>query len=74
MRDAIKVFIVQKIFLFGFVAKGKETAGSDINILIKFQIPTTYDMYMRLKLFLEDLLKRSVDLVTEDSLRPEIKQ
>jgi len=31
-------------------------------------------MYMDLKFFLEDLLGRNIDLVTEDALRPEIKQ
>lgn len=69
----IKEFKVQKMFLFGSVARGEETASSDIDILIKFTIPPTYDMYMDLKFFLEDLLDRKVDLVTEDALRPEIK-
>ncbi len=73
-EDTIKGFKVQNMFLFGSVARGEETATSDIDILIKFQIPPTYDMYMDLKFFLEDLLGRSVDLVTEDALRPEIKQ
>ncbi|MEM3149982.1 MAG: hypothetical protein QXT49_03245 [Candidatus Nezhaarchaeales archaeon] len=33
----------------------------------------TFDNYMELKFFLEDLLKRKVDLVTYDSLKPRIK-
>ena len=73
-EDTIKGFKVQKMFLFGSVARGEETSLSDVDILIKFQIPPTYDMYMDLKFFLEDLLERNVDLVTEDALRPEIKQ
>ena len=62
------------MFIFGSVARGQETNSSDIDILTKFDVPATYDMYMDLKFFLEDLLDRNVDLVTEDALRPEIKQ
>ena len=73
-QDKIKEFKVQKMFLFGSVARDEATISSDIDILIKFTIAPTYDMYMDLKFFLEDLLGRNVDLVTEDALRPEIKQ
>jgi len=73
-EDTIRGFKVQKMFLFGSVARGEETNASDIDILIKFQIPPTYDMYMDLKFFLEDLLGRKVDLVTENALKPELKQ
>ena len=72
-QDKIKEFKVQKMFLFGSVARDQETALSDVDILIKFTIPPTYDMYMDLKFFLEDLFDRKVDLVTEDALRPEMK-
>ena len=72
-QDKIKEFKVQKMFLFGSVARDQETTSSDVDILIKFTIPPTYDMYMDLKFFLEDLFDRKVDLVTEDALRPEMK-
>jgi predicted nucleotidyltransferase len=72
-QDTIKEFKVQKMFLFGSVARGQEKPSSDVDILIKFAIPPTYDMYMDLKFFLEDLLGRDVDLVTEESLRHELK-
>ena len=72
-QDKIKEFKVQKMFLFGSVARGEETASSDIDILITFTIPPTYDMYIDLKFFLEDLFDRKVDLVTEDALRSEVK-
>ncbi len=72
-QDKIKEFKVQKMFLFGSVARGQETPSSDVDILIKFATPPTYDMYMDLKFFLEDLLGRDVDLVTEEALRQELK-
>ena len=73
-QKKLKDLKVQKMFLFGSVARGEETTSSDIDILIKFESTPTYDMYMDLKFFLEDLLDQKVDLVTEEALRPEIKK
>jgi predicted nucleotidyltransferase len=72
-QKEIKNFNIQKISIFGSVARDEETPKSDIDILIKFSGPATFDLYMDLKFFLEDLLERKVDLVTEDALRPEIR-
>lgn len=70
----IQKYKIKKISIFGSVARGQELPESDIDILIKFEGPASYDMYMDLKFFLEDLLGRKVDLITEDSLRNEIKK
>lgn len=70
----IKRFHIEKISIFGSVARDQETPHSDIDILIKFDGPASYDLFMDLKFFLEDLLNRKVDLVTEDAIRSEIKK
>ena len=62
-QGKFKEFKVQRMFLFGSVARGQETPSSDIDILIKFEIPPTYDMYMDLKFFLEDLLVFQLDVL-----------
>lgn len=72
-QKKLKDFKVQKMFLFGSVARGEETTSRDIDIRIKFESTPTYDMSMDLKLFLEELLDQKVDLVTKEALRPEIK-
>jgi predicted nucleotidyltransferase len=72
-QDKIKGFKVQKMSLFGSVARDEETTLSDIDILVKFEVSGTYDMYMDVKFFLEELLGRNVDLITEEALRPEVK-
>lgn len=69
----IREFNIQKISIFGSVARDQETPQSDIDILIKFNGPASFDLYMDLKFFLEDLLGRKVDLITEDAIRNEIK-
>ncbi len=59
--------------LFGSVARSEANESSDLDFLVKFKSPPTFDMYMGLKFFLEDLLERPVDLVTADAVREQIK-
>jgi predicted nucleotidyltransferase len=46
---------------------------SDVDMLVSFAGPATFDGYMDLKAFLEDLLGRSVDLVTSGALKPALR-
>lgn len=71
--EEIQGFKIQRISIFGSVARNQDNPQSDIDILIKFDGPPSYDLYMDLKFFLEDLLGRRVDLITEDALRTEIR-
>ena len=64
---------VASLSLFGSVARGDSTEDSDIDLLVRFDGRASFDRYMDLKLFLEDLLGRRVDLVTEQALREEIR-
>jgi len=64
---------VSCLSLFGSVARGEATEASDVDLLVRFEGRATFDRYMDLKLFLEDLLGRRVDLVTEKALREEVR-
>lgn len=64
---------VSSLALFGSIARGDATESSDVDLLVRFNDRATFDGYMDLKLFLEDLLGRRVDLVTEKALREEIR-
>ena len=64
---------VSSLSLFGSVARGDSTETSDIDLLVRFEGRATFDRYMDLKLFLEDLLGCRVDLVTEHALRKEVR-
>ena len=59
--------------LFGSAARGHLGTGSDVDILVTFAGPATFDGYMDLKAFLENLLGRSVDLVTSGALKPALR-
>ncbi len=44
-----------------------------MDILVEFSGPATFDGYMDLKFFLEDLLGCKVDLVTQKALKPRLR-
>ena len=55
---------VRRIGLFGSFARGDAGPGSDVDVLVEFADPfVTFDRYMDLKFYLEDLFGRRVDLV-----------
>ncbi|MBI4685278.1 MAG: nucleotidyltransferase family protein [Nitrospirae bacterium] len=67
-------FHVRKIGVFGSFARGEEKEGSDIDVLIELEDKyETFDNFMDLKFFLEDLFNRKIDLVTVEALRPQLK-
>ena len=64
---------VKRYGLFGSFVRGQTTEQSDIDILVEFEPgQKTFDNFMQLAFFLEDLLGREVDLVTAESLSPYI--
>jgi len=67
-----KKFGVRKIGIFGSSARGEAGPASDIDVLVELEDPT-FDRYMDLKFFLEDLFGRPCDLVLEDSLKEGIR-
>jgi len=73
-KEKIKKFGMKRIGLFGSYAMNKQTDKSDIDILVEFERgKKTFDNYMDLKFFLEDLFKCKVDLVV-DAIKPALKE
>jgi predicted nucleotidyltransferase len=65
---------VEHLSLFGSVARNEASSKSDIDLLVEFSSSPTFDRYMDLKFYLEDLLHTHVDLVTKDSIRRELRK
>lgn len=64
---------VQHCGLFGSFIGGNINAQSDVDLLVRFNPEQkTFDNFMNLCFFLEDILGRSVDVVTPESLSPYI--
>ena len=70
-----KNFHVRKIGVFGSFARSEEKAESDVDVLVEFEEGyKTFDNFIELKYFLEELFARSVDLVTVSALKPQLKE
>lgn len=64
---------VRRCGLFGSFVRGEQKAESDIDFLVEFEPgKKTFDNFMHLAFFLEDILGRKVELVTPESLSPHI--
>ena len=73
-KDKIKKFGVKRIGLFGSYIRSEQKKESDIDVLVEFEKgKKTFDNYMELKFFLEDLFKCKVDLVILESIKPDLK-
>jgi len=71
--ELAKQFGVVRLALFGPTARDTAGPNSDIDILVEFDGPATSARYFGVQFYLEDLLCRPVDLVTEKALRPELR-
>ena len=70
----LRAHAVKELWLFGSAAREELRAGSDIDILVDFNAPVTLFEFARLRRRLESLLGRSVDLVTRDALKPQLRE
>ncbi len=68
-----KKFNVTKLGVFGSFARGEEKPESDIDILIEFSETPGMMNFFNTEEYLEKLLKRKIDLVRENAIRPELK-
>lgn len=70
--DQLQSLGVERLAVFGSVAREQAGPGSDVDVLVEFRGKSSFDAYMDLKFFLEDVLDRPVDLVTRRSLKPRL--
>lgn len=66
-------FGVMQLALFGSTARDEARPNSDIDILVSFDGPATSERYFGVQFFLEDMLGRPIDLVTDKALRKELR-
>lgn len=69
IADFFKNKPVKKAFVFGSTARNEDDEQSDIDILVEldYSKPIGLD-FVRMKLELEDLLNKKVDLLTSNSI------
>jgi len=70
-QDHIRTFGVRRLGLFGSFARGQQDRDSDIDVLVEFEPGRkTFDNFIQLAFFLEELFERRVELVTTEALSP----
>ncbi len=69
-----KKYRVTRLGLFGSYARGEESPGSDVDILIEFEDVPGMKEFFGAEEYLENLLNKKVDLVRQEALRPELRE
>ena len=72
-EEIVRRFAIKTLGIFGSAARDEMHEGSDIDVLVEFQASPTFDGYMDLKFYLEDLFQTNVDLVLEDTVKPRMR-
>ena len=66
-------FGITGLALFGSFARDQADDESDVDILVRFDAPPSWQNYFGVQFYLEDLLGRPVDLATNENVRAEIR-
>lgn len=68
-------FKIKEIGIFGSYVRGEENKESDLDVLVEFEREAkTFDNYMDLKFFLEEIFSKKVDLIISGALKEGIKE
>jgi predicted nucleotidyltransferase len=73
-RAELDRFGVKSVAVFGSAARDELGPQSDIDILVEFKQPVGLFAFLDLKQYLENLLKRRVDLTTPGALKPQLRE
>jgi predicted nucleotidyltransferase len=72
-RARLAVLGVVELALFGSHARGDAGPQSDVDFLVEFS-EKSFDRYMDLKEFLQELLGRKVDLVLKSAIKTRLRE
>ncbi len=71
-HEKLRALGAVKLGLFGSYARGEQRPDSDMDFLVTL-VADTFDSYMDIRFFLEDLFLCKVDLVLEEGIKPRIR-
>lgn len=69
-EDFRKQFGVIKVGIFGSYLKGRQSEGSDVDILVELEKPIGFVKFIKLENRFSHLLGIKADLVTKKALKP----
>jgi uncharacterized protein len=75
-RQDLQAFAVQRLAVFGSVARDEAHESSDVDILVEFQPGARVGLFgfVRLQRYLSEILDCPVDLATPEALRKEMRE
>jgi len=68
IKSAFQKYDISYLGLFGSVARGEDTVNSDVDLLIDFNRPKSLFDLADVKIYLQDILGRKVDLALKNQL------
>ncbi len=74
IREICRRNKIIKLGVFGSTARGEETADSDVDLLVELSEPLELIKFIQLEDQFAEILERKVDLATEESLHPLIRE
>ncbi len=73
-REELEKLGVKYLLLFGSVARDEAGPDSDVDFLVELNREMGLFEFIKIRLYLEDILNCSVDLGTEDALREHLRE
>ena len=75
VKKELKIkYKVKSIGLFGSYVSNKQTATSDIDLLVEFDNDADLFHFVGLSRYLEEIFNTKVDVISKPSLKEELKQ
>lgn len=74
IRPVLEKNGITKAGIFGSFARNESNQNSDLDILVKIEKNISLLDFIGIKLELEDILGRKVDLVEYDAIKPSLKE
>jgi uncharacterized protein len=72
--ELAKKYSIRYLAVFGSYARKTENKKSDIDLLVKFSKPISFIDLIKTEQAIKKIMKRKVDLVTNNSMSPKIKK
>lgn len=72
-QEIVRKFDIKHLAMFGSTARDDAQDDSDVDVLVEFEGAATFDKFMGLQVYLENLFGTGVDLTTTSALRPRMR-
>jgi len=74
IKPVLTKYGIHSASIVGSIAYGNDTESSDIDLVIEIDRPMSLLTFASIKIELEEILKRKVDLLERSAIKPRLKQ